>query len=182
MGYFYPCIHQTHLECVLLKRLIFLVSSDHRIQAHLKFQSCLITEYAGNWFLVKAFSFFFFFFFEALTNNMWWCRGCFIIFLRFSDPEIQSFFCNSPAVVLGESLATQTLLLTVHLDDIDTRPLSGSFVTFFCWLEILHYFPDGGNGNFLKATSLICEAQLSFAAHQKYLICFFWLWCMMKGI
>ncbi len=47
-GTFYPCVHQTHLECVLLKRLIFLVSSDHRIQAHLKFQSCLITEYAGN--------------------------------------------------------------------------------------------------------------------------------------
>ncbi len=31
-------------------------------------------------------------------------------------------FCNSPAVVLGESLATQTLLLTVY-HDIDTRPL-----------------------------------------------------------
>ncbi len=26
---------------------------------------------------------------------------------------------------------------------------------------------------FLKATSLICEAQLSFAAHQKYILCFF---------
>ncbi len=26
---------------------------------------------------------------------------------------------------------------------------------------------------FLKATSLICKAQLSFAAHQKYIICFF---------
>ncbi len=46
----------------------------------------------------------------------------------------------------------------------------------FCWLEILNYCPDGGNGNFhcsssfLKATSLICEAQLSFAAHQNFLI------------
>ncbi len=45
---FYPC-HQTHLECLLLKSS-FLVSSDHRSQSHLKFQSCLITEYAGDCF------------------------------------------------------------------------------------------------------------------------------------
>ncbi len=57
----------------------------------------------------------------------------------------------------------------------------------FCWLEILNYCPDSGNGNFhcssafLKATSLICEAQLSFAAHQKYILCFFLLWWMIKG-
>ncbi len=56
----------------------------------------------------------------------------------------------------------------------------------FCWLEILNYCPDGGNGNFhcsssfLKATSLICEAQLSFAAHQKYILCFFSLWWMIN--
>ncbi len=48
-----------------------------------------------------------------------------------------------------------------------------------CWLEIINYCPDGGNGNFhcsssfLKATSLIFEAQLSFAAHQKYILSFF---------
>ncbi len=48
----------------------------------------------------------------------------------------------------------------------------------FCWLEIMNYCPDGGNGNFhcsssfLKATSLICEAQFSFAAHQKYILWF----------
>ncbi len=33
-------------------------------------------------------------------------------------------------MVLGESLVTQTLLLTVHSADIDTRPLPGSFITF----------------------------------------------------
>ncbi len=32
------------------KKLIFLVSSEHRSQSHLKFQSCLITEYAGDCF------------------------------------------------------------------------------------------------------------------------------------
>ncbi len=57
-----------------------------------------------------------------------------------------------------------------------------------CRLEILNYCPDGGNGNFhcsssfLKTTSLICEAQLSFAAHQKYIIWFFSSWWMIKGI
>ena len=65
---------------------------------------------------------------------------------------------------------------------------SRQFCYIFCWLEILNYCPDGGNGNFhcsssfLKATSLICEAQLSFAAHQKYILCFFSLWWMIKGI
>ncbi len=29
---FYPCVHQTHLECLLLKRSFYLVSSDHRSQ------------------------------------------------------------------------------------------------------------------------------------------------------
>ncbi len=106
---FNPCVHQTHLECLLLKSKFFLVTSDHRSQSHLKFQSCLTTEYAGDCFLVKAFSFL-----EALPNNMWWCRCCLIFFLRFSDPETQPFFCNSPAVILEESLATQTLLLTLH--------------------------------------------------------------------
>ncbi len=57
-----------------------------------------------------------------------------------------------------------------------------------CWLEILNYCPDDGNGiyhcssSFLKATSLIWEARLSFAAHQKYIIWFFSLWWMIRGI
>ncbi len=65
---------------------------------------------------------------------------------------------------------------------------SRQFRNIFCWLQILNYCPDGGNGNFncsssfLKATSLICEAQLSFAAHQKYILWFFSLWWMIKGI
>ncbi len=65
---------------------------------------------------------------------------------------------------------------------------SRQFCNIFSWLEILNYCPDGGNGNFhysssfLKATSLICEAQLSFAAHQKYILWFFSFWWMIKGI
>ncbi len=56
-GTFYPCVHQTHLEGLLLKAH-FLVSSDHRSQSHLKFQSCLITEYAGDCFLDEWVEFF----------------------------------------------------------------------------------------------------------------------------
>ncbi len=63
---------------------------------------------------------------------------------------------------------------------------SRQFCNILCWLKILNYCPDGGNGkscssSFLKATSLICEAQLSFAAHQKY-IHFFLIVMMIKGI
>ncbi len=61
---------------------------------------------------------------------------------------------------------------------------SRQFVT-LCWLGIINYCPDGENGNFssfLKATSLICEAQLSFAAHQKSILSFFSLRWMIKGI
>ncbi len=61
MGTFYPCVHQTHLECFLLKSS-FLFTSEHRSQSHLKFQLCLTTEYTRDCFLVKALSFLDFFF------------------------------------------------------------------------------------------------------------------------
>ncbi len=90
------------------KKLIFLFSTDHRSQSHLKFQSCLITEYAGDCFLVKAFSFLDFFL-EALPDNMWWCRCCLInvkvfwprnstFFLQFSSCDSGGVFghANSP--------------------------------------------------------------------------------------
>ncbi len=44
---FLSLLQQTHLECFAAKKLHFLVSSEHRSQCRLKFQSCLITEYAG---------------------------------------------------------------------------------------------------------------------------------------
>ncbi len=77
------------------KKLICLVTSDHRSQSHLKFQSCLITECAGDCFLVKAFSFLDFFL------NMWCCRCCLITSLKVFWPQNSTFFCNY--------LATQTL-------------------------------------------------------------------------
>ncbi len=90
-------------------------------------------------------------------------------------------------MVLEESLATQTLSHRA-LGRYRHTSSSRQFCNILCWLHILNYCPDGGNGNFhcsisiLKATSLICEAQLSFAAHQKYILWFFSLWWMIKGI
>ncbi len=134
-------------------------------------------------FLVKAFSFLDFFL-ETLPNNMW-CRCCLIFFffltpkLGFLTPKLNlslQFFSHSnspPHRALGRYRHTSS---------------SRQIHNILCWLEILNYCPDGGNGNFhcsssfVKATSLICEAQLSFAAHQKYILWFFSLWWMIKGI
>ncbi len=97
----------------------------------------------------------------------------FTFFLKVFWHRDSIIFCNSPAVVLGESLATQTLPSHHALGR-----YRNIFLNIFCWLEILNYYPDGGNWNFhcstafLKATSQIFEAQLSFAAHQKSIFFF----------
>ncbi len=117
-------------------------------------------------------------FLETLPNNMWWCRCCLTMFLKVFWARDSTIFSNSPAVVLGKSLALK----------LSFSPGIRHIRNILCWLEFLNYCPDGGNGNvhcsgsFLKATSLICEVQLSFAAHQKYILCFFLLWWTIKGI
>ncbi len=127
-------------------------------------------------------------FLETLPNNMWWCRCCLTIFFLVFWPRDSTIFCNSPAVVLEESLATQNSPSHHALGRYRHTSSSRQIRNILCWLEILNYCPDGGNGNFhcsssfLKTTSLICEAQLSFAAHQKYIIWFFSSWWMIKGI
>ncbi len=81
------------------------------------FQLCLITEYAGVFFGWARI-----FFLQTLPNNMWLCRCCLTISFKGFWPWDSIMFWNSPAVFLGESLATQTNIL--------------------CWLEILNYCPD----------------------------------------
>ncbi len=99
---------------------------------------------------------------ENLPNNTWWCRCCLTIFLKVFWPQDSTIFCNSPAVVLGESPSH------CALGRYRQTSSSRQFHNILCWLEILNYCPDGGNGNFhcsssfLKVTSLICEAQLYF--------------------
>ncbi len=53
-------------------------------------------------------------FLETLPNSMWWCRCCLTSLFKVFWPRDSTIFCNSPAVVLGESLASQTLLIAVH--------------------------------------------------------------------
>ncbi len=121
------CCYKTHC----------LVSSEHRSQCYLKFQSCLTTEYVFGWARRIVL--------ETLPNNMCWCRGC---LLRFSDPETQLI---SPAVVLGESLATQNHALGRYRHTSSSRQIHN----ILCWLEILNYCSDGVNGNFHCSSSFL---------------------------
>ncbi len=133
----------------------FLVSSDHRSQSHLKFQSCLITEYAGVSFFLK-----FLLLFDYFKKS-------------FSDPETQLFSVILQLWYFSHSNSPPHRALGRYRHTSSSR----QFCNIWCWLEILNYCPDCGffhcSSSFLKATSLICEAQLSFAAHQKYIIWFF---------
>ncbi len=127
-------------------------------------------------------------FLETLPNNMWWCRCClthlFLSFLTLRLNYVLQFSSCDPRRVFGHSNSPPHRVLGWYRHTSSSR----QFCNIFCWLEILNYCPDGGDGNFLcsstfiKATSLICEAQLSFSAHQKYILCFFSLWWMIKGI
>ncbi len=47
MGYFFIPVCTKLIWWVCCQKAIFSVSSDHRSQCHLKFQSCLTTEFAG---------------------------------------------------------------------------------------------------------------------------------------
>ncbi len=117
---------------------------------------------------------------------MWWCRCCLTIFLKvFLTPRLNYFLQFSscgPWRVFSHSNSPsyRTLGLCRHTSS------SRQFCDILCWLKNLNYCPDGENGNFncsscfLKATSLICEAQLSFAAHQKYIIWLFSLWLWLR--
>ncbi len=66
-------------------------------------------------------------------------------------------------------------------------PFPGSFVYVDCTFFIIPLMLEMGifialASPFLKATLIICEAQLSFAAHEKYILSFFSLWWTIKGI
>ncbi len=127
-------------------------------------------------------------FLETLPNNMWWCRGCFTIYFKgFLTPRLNYFLQFSscgPWRVFSHSNSPSLRALGRYGHMSSSR----QFRNILCWLEIRNCYPDGGNGNFqcsssfLKAASLICEAKLYVAAHQKYIILVFSLWWMIKGI
>ncbi len=75
-GTFYPCVHQNHLECLLLKKH-FLVSSDHRSQSiwsSSRVWQLNMLEIVFGWARII--------FLETLPNNTWWCRCCLTIYLK----------------------------------------------------------------------------------------------------
>ncbi len=113
-GTFYPCSPNPSWVFAA-KKLIFLVSSDHRSQSQLKFQSCLITEYTG----VDNF-------FETLPNNLWRFRCYLTIFLRFSDPRLNYFLqlfaimfthalCVAAYVELFKLFINESLFISVRM-------------------------------------------------------------------
>ncbi len=55
---------------------------------------------------------------------------CYLSIISNQSAQDSTDLCSSLAVILGESLATQTLLLTLNKDDIDTCPHSGRFITY----------------------------------------------------
>ncbi len=114
-----------------------------------------------------------------------WLFSVWHFFLRFSDPDLSLQFSScGPWRVFGYSNSPPHRALGRYRHTSSFRQIHN----ILCWLEPLNYCPDGGNGNFhcsssfLKATSLICEAQWFSATHQKYILCFFSLWWMIKGI
>ncbi len=122
------------------------------------------------------------------SQTIWWCRCCLTIFSKgFLTPRLNYFLQFSscgPWRVFSHSDSPPQRALWRYRHTSSSR----QFRNILCWLEIINYCPDGGNchfycsSSFLKATSLICEAQLSFAAHQKYIIWFLSLWWMIEGI
>jgi len=110
-GYFFIPVCTKFIWWVCCQKAFFPVWSDNRSQRHLKFQSCLTTEFAGVCFWMNDDHFL-----ETLPKNIWIGRGCIIIYMYILGfwPQDSTNLYNSTDVVLGESLVTQTLLLTMH--------------------------------------------------------------------
>ncbi len=178
MGYFLS-LCSPNPSSVFAATNIFLVSSDHRSQSHLTFQLCLTTEYAGVCFWTSK---------DNFSWNppkqhvvMYVLFGNFLkVFLAQRHNYFLQFSSCGSWRVFRLSNSPSHRALGQYRDTSSSRQ--------FRWLEILNYCPDGVNGNFhfhltfLKSKSLICETQLSFAAHQKYTLWFYTLWWMIKGI
>ncbi len=133
MGYFLSvCTKPIWWVCY---SFFFLVSSDHRIQCHLKFQSCLITEYAGDCFWMKP---------SRTTcgdvGDVWY-------FFRLSDSKTQLISAilqlwSLESLWLWNSPSQRALGRYRHTSS------SRQICNIFSWLEPLNYYPDGGNRDF----------------------------------
>ncbi len=85
----FHCTHGVHLSlCAPNPSWVFVAKSKF-VLFHLTIEASLIWSSSRVWQLNKlelVFGWASIIFLEALPNNMWWCRCCLTIFLRFSDP------------------------------------------------------------------------------------------------
>jgi len=118
------CLRQTHLWCLWPKSFI-LFSSDHITWPHWKSDLHLANCRRFSLLLIDSRGFFL----AALQNNLWWCR-CLMVVLETFWLQDSTNLCHSPAVILGDSFASRTILLTVRGVKVAyTRPLPGWFLT-----------------------------------------------------
>ena len=118
------CLRQTHLWCLLPKSFI-LVSSDHITRSHWKSDLHLANCRRFSLLLIDSRGFFL----ATLQNNLWWCRWRLMVVLETFWPQDSTHLYNSPAVILGDSFASRTILLTVRGVNLQIGPLPGWFLT-----------------------------------------------------
>ncbi len=112
-------------DCLLLKS-IFLVSSDHRSQSHLKFQSM-----SDNWICCSLF-----------LDELWeFLLETLTIFFKDFWPRDSTCSAILQLWSLGESIATQNSPPHRALGRYRHTSSSRLFRYILCWLDILNYWP-----------------------------------------
>ena len=163
------CLLQTHLLMFVAKKL-YLVSSDHITRSHWKSDLHLANCRRFSLLLIDGRGFFL----ATLKNNLWWCRadGSFGDFW----PQDSTNLCNSPAVILGDSFVSRTILLTVRGVNVHTSSSRLIFLTspvalnfliiamivemgiFNCLEVFLYPFPDLCSSTTFRHTSSLCSS------------------------
>ncbi len=153
MGYFLSLFVLNPSGGSAAKKAIFFVSFNHRSQSHLKFQSCLTTEYAWVCFWMSK-------------ENFSWnppeqyvvMLGLFdIFFLGFLIPRLnqslQFSSCNRWRV-FGHSNSPPHHAIGWYRHTSSSRQICN----IFRWLEPLYYCPDGGNVDFQCFSSFLLQS------------------------
>ncbi len=96
-------------------------------------------------------------FLESVPNNMWWCR-CYLTPKR--NLSLQFSSCG-PCRVFSHSNSPPHRALGRYRHTSFSRQIHN----IFCWLEILNYCPDGGNGNFHCSSSFLIYIYIYIYIH-----------------
>ncbi len=118
-------------------------------------------------------------FIETLPNNMWWCRCCLIIFSEgFLTPKLNlslQFSSCGPWRVFSHSNSPPHRALGWYRHTSSSRQIH----YILCWLEILNYCPDGGNGYFHYSN---LWSSIIFCCTSEIYSLFFLIVMMIKGV